>query len=411
MRSSEVNYNPERRELQVVSPRFTELDSIRGLAALWVFAYHVWQFGGSPAFNVSFAGHTWDLLLPMQHGPAGVDLFMVLSGFCLFWPLSSASPAPWNWKEYARRRAWRILPAYYGAIAYSILLPGTLVAFVRMLGWVAKPQLVPDLWQILTHLFFIHTLFRETWDGITGAFWSMGLEAQFYVVFPGLVWAWRRYGVWMIVGAAVASLVFRICVGQLMSGGDPITHFLVSITFLGRWMQFASGMAAALWLRFLLDRKAASVLSEGLVLCATGLFVSLMAFHSSVATKVFMPWRDMLLALGYGLLLTGVCLLPPAFKSVLLKGPLLWTGRISYSFFLTHQPTSWYLMELLRKKFGITGLSQVLVGYSLGLVVTLLFAACFYQLLERPFLGSAKRKRESFSMSPVGNLKRVESDL
>ena len=113
--------------------RFLELDSVRGLAALWVFAYHVWQFGGSPPLPVSFAGISFDLFAPIHHGPAGVDVFMVLSGFCLFWPLTR-NPSAFDWKQYAVKRARRILPAYYGAMAYAILVPVLLVFIVRLAG-------------------------------------------------------------------------------------------------------------------------------------------------------------------------------------------------------------------------------------------------------------------------------------
>ena len=105
--------------------RLGELEGVRALAALWVFGFHVWQFGGSPEWTVEWAGKTWDVFWFLKQGPSGVDLFMVLSGLCLFWPVvsSSESGVDWDWRLYFRRRAYRILPAYYAAIGYAILLP------------------------------------------------------------------------------------------------------------------------------------------------------------------------------------------------------------------------------------------------------------------------------------------------
>ncbi len=369
--------------------RFVELDSVRALAALWVFTYHVWQFGGSPTLPVSIGGFSFDLFAPIHHGPAGVDVFMVLSGFCLFWPLTK-NPAVFHWKDYAIKRARRILPAYYGAMAYAILAPILLVFTVRLAGWEANTQPIPSLRQIITHLFFIHTLFRDTWDGITGAFWSMGLEVQFYVVFPFLVWAWRRIGIRSIAYVALASLVFRIGVGLMLSDTDPTNLFLLSITFLGRWMQFAAGMAAALWVRHTLEASTGPSLSQWTFLAAVSALLELTGLLAPSISHGPVPLRDILLATGSAGLLASICTAPHWIKSPLLQGLLPFLGRISYSFFLIHQPTSWYAMEYFRKKMAFSGAPLVLLGYTLGLLVTTLCSTIFYVIFERPFLSHTK---------------------
>jgi peptidoglycan/LPS O-acetylase OafA/YrhL len=375
---------------QTTQFRFLELDSVRALAALWVFAYHVWQFGGSPLLPVSFAGLSFDLFAPVHHGPAGVDVFMVLSGFCLFWPLTKSQSA-FDWKAYAAKRARRILPAYYGAMAYAILLPVLLVFTVRLAGWQANSQPIPSLRQIVSHLFLIHTLFQDTWDGITGAFWSMGLEAQFYVAFPFLAWAWSRIGVRAIAYAALASLVFRIGVGLFPNEGSSINPFLLSITFLGRWMQFAAGMAAALWVRHTLDARRGISLTQWTCLTALSVLLGLTGLVAPAITQGPVPLRDILLATGSAGLLASLCTAPNRFKSPLLRGPLPSLGGISYSFFLIHQPTSFYAMEFFRKKLGFSGAPLVLLGLSAGLLITTICSAVFYSIFEKPFLSTAKK--------------------
>lgn len=372
--------------------RLVELDSIRGIAALWVYAYHVWQFSGSPAFPVSCRGFNFDALALtlVHHGPAGVDLFMVLSGFCLFWPLAWSPSKPWKWQEYAARRARRILPAYYAAIAYTILVPVALVFLVRQIGWQANMQPLPSLWQVVSHLTLTHTFFRETWDGITGAFWSMGLEAQFYATFPLLVFAWRRFQTTAILGTAVLSLLFRVGTGLWMKDGDSLNSFLVSITFLGRWMQFAAGMGAALWVSHVIKDKKRVAPAAWIGLCLSSLTLLYGGISGAFPSGSVVPWRDLCLAGGYGLLLCTLCTSPVWLKIVFTKGPLPELGRISYSFFLIHQPTSWYLMELFRKKWGYTGLSQLCFGYTVGTIVTLVISGVFFRVFEKPFLGPSK---------------------
>lgn len=311
---------------------------------------------------------------------------MVLSGFCLFWHIASSDSFKWNWKDYAIQRARRILPAYYAALAYTIALPVALVGFVRLLGWEANLQPIPDARQILTHALFIHTLFKDTWNGISGAFWSMGLEAQFYAVFPVVVWAWRKAGVKAIAAVCLISLLFRLYIGATMRSGDPIEHFLASITFIGRWIQFGAGMGAALMVRRLLDSSRPPNVLLGPTLILMGLACSGSAALDVVSENYLMPWRDALLALGYSTAIVGLCVTPKEMKFFFLSGPLLFLGRISYSFFLIHQPTAWYLMELLRKKFGMSGIPHLFLGYTLGLAVCLVVAWIFYSVFEKPFV-------------------------
>ena len=373
-----------------------------------MFAYHVWQFAGSPEWNLQLGPFFFNVLTPVHHGPSGVDLFMVLSGFCLFWHIASSERVKWNWKDYAIQRARRILPAYYGAIAYTIALPIALVGFVRILGWEANPQPIPSVRQILTHVLLIHTLFKDTWDGISGAFWSMGLEAQFYAVFPAVVWAWRKAGVKAIAAVCLISLIFRLYIGTTMRSGDPIEHFLASITFIGRWIQFGAGMGAALMVRRLLERSRPQGILLGPTLIFLGLACSASAALDAISGNHLMPWRDALLALGYSTAIVGLCVTPKRLKLVFLSGPLLILGRISYSFFLIHQPTSWYLMELIRKKFGVNGVPHVLLGYTLGLAVCLVGAWIFYSVFEKPFIkrrnDEKARPSDRMELTPAGRM-------
>jgi peptidoglycan/LPS O-acetylase OafA/YrhL len=382
--------------------RFAELDSVRALAAIWVFAYHVWQFADSPELLVTWAGRSVDLFGIVKHGPAGVDVFMVLSGFCLFWPLTNPQNA-FEWRSYAIKRARRILPAYYGAIAYAILLPVLLVFAVRLAGWQANFQPVPSFRQVAFHLLFIHTLFTDTWNGITGAFWSMGLEAQFYAVFPFLAFGWKRLGVRIIAYAALASIVFRICIGLSQPDAASIESFLFSITFLGRWMQFAAGMAAALWVRRQNDGqergRALPPLLWGKIMSSSAALELAGLLAPSFIKEGPVPLRDILLATGSAGLLAGLCTAPPKFKALFLKGPLPHLGRISYSFFLIHQPTAWYAMEFFRKKLGVSGEIQALMGFTAGFLICTVCALLFYRLFERPFLITTTAPREKTTVA------------
>src|SRR3954470_9567348 len=97
-------------------PRLAGLDGVRGLAALFVVVHHVFlrAFPGYPVDRAPFwAG--W-----LIYGRFAVVVFIVLSGFSL-----ALLPARRGWRldgisRFARRRALRILPAYYAALAFSL---------------------------------------------------------------------------------------------------------------------------------------------------------------------------------------------------------------------------------------------------------------------------------------------------
>src|SRR2546430_10448002 len=96
--------------------RIAGLDGVRGLAALYVVVNHIFEraFPGYPADHAPF----W--AAGFIYGRFAVVVFIVLSGLSL-----TLAPARHGWRldgiaRFARRRAWRILPPYSAALAFSL---------------------------------------------------------------------------------------------------------------------------------------------------------------------------------------------------------------------------------------------------------------------------------------------------
>ena len=96
------------------------VDGLRGLAALSVFVVHVWLYGGSayPTRETALDKAVFELRLALV-------LFFVLSGYLLWRHFARATFEGGRrvdlW-QYVKRRAARIVPAYWAAMAGAVLL-------------------------------------------------------------------------------------------------------------------------------------------------------------------------------------------------------------------------------------------------------------------------------------------------
>jgi peptidoglycan/LPS O-acetylase OafA/YrhL len=366
--------------------RITAIDGLRALAMLMVYTYHVWQFSGSPALHAWM--HSLSIGAVIGQFSAGVDLFMVLSGFCLFYPIAKTPGATldsWSANAYFKRRIRRIVPPYYAAIGYATILPLFLVIVWRILGQPAKWQTPPDLWQYLTHAFFIHTLFLGTWDGIQGVFWSLGLEAQFYLVFPLVVFGYRRFGIRVAWAMIALSVLYRVGVSALVHNSDWHVSFLFSITFLGRWMQFAAGMLAARTVvgRVTDRRLISSTAATFLFLAAVTIYT--VAVLDPVQRVGILPLRDLLLAAAFAIAIVTLCAGRTPIRAAFECRPVAWLGLISYSVFLIHQNTIYYVGEAFRR-VHIGDAARFALFMTLGFALILGVSGLFFRLFEAPFL-------------------------
>lgn len=181
------------------------LDGIRAVAALWVLLGHCHLF----AFGWQRSGTPWglplDLLLYMH---LGVDIFLVLSGFCLALPIvRHGNGVSLRLGDYFLARAWRIVPPYLATL-FLILLVN---AFVPLAGWgrhaAGLTRTIPAP-VLLSNLFLLQDIFPAT-NIVNGPFWSIAVEWHLYVVFPLLMRVLRRRGpaVLFAVGTAAAAVL------------------------------------------------------------------------------------------------------------------------------------------------------------------------------------------------------------
>ena len=359
-----------------------EVDALRGIAILLVFFYHCDTVlrpnahGGGPLFAFVRAGHT------------GVSLFFVLSGFLLAMPFLAEAEGGRHVRrrEYALRRAMRILPMYY-------------LALLVALCWSQPIAQWASSWPFLVFLNPLAGQFA-LWPFSIG-WWSLATEVQFYVLLPLLpLLACTAPRAALALGTyAVVYGLFVI--GILNPPNVQLTVYLHHNVF-GRAPLFLSGIGAAwLW-----RRKGAALRSR---LATTGWMARggadallLLAFGGLSVLLQWVSWLGFWQAenrpnhvwhVAEGILWATVLLLllaAPLRSKRLIVNPIVgWIGLVSYSLFLIHVPAVTITLHALRARYPghfTTWNFETLAACGTLLVACLLLATLTYWAVERPFL-------------------------
>jgi peptidoglycan/LPS O-acetylase OafA/YrhL len=358
-------------------PRLLFLDGLRGLAALYVVLHHAY-------FSVAWNGggvSPWLLHLTqwMAHGTFAVDLFIVLSGFCLMLPLLGAPDRQLagGILGFVRRRARRILPPYYAAIALCLLTIYLVPPLQHRSGdlWDhSLPAFTPAV--LLSHLLLVHNFSIHWIWRIDSPAWSIATEWQIYFVFAlVLVPTWRRFG---IVTAVALAFVIGNVVEAMMPASNEACFYFTGL--------FGLGMGAAALYHS--PNKARWVPWNA---AAAG-----MAAVIGLAMFVFPTWThrpkiEVDLAVGFTSAVALVALARSTLSArrlpiiVLLESrPAVTLGRFSYSLYLIHFPLlAWSHLWLRRFNFP----PDIDLACMLLISVPLAVAASygFYLLFEWPF--------------------------
>ena len=173
------------------------LDGFRALGVLLVMIFHFWQQSWF-TFSFTVFGYRVDFTNIVVNGSFGVDVLFILSGFCLYYPLAMHPERRLHVGNYVYKRAVRILPSYFLCVivcaAYQIGRLDAATLHRQFIGNMTLTQMMtPDL----------------AYNRINGVLWSIAIEAQFYVLFPLLVKAFRRHPYGVMLAAFLVGEGYR----------------------------------------------------------------------------------------------------------------------------------------------------------------------------------------------------------
>ena len=336
------------------SNRIQWLDALRGLAITLVILFH---------FTVRFGrkyGADWihsGPLFEVKFGWVGVYLFFMISGFIIYLTIQKKN----GLTDFLIARLSRLMPPYWTAILLILLLEPLHAELYHLAN---RNQVTESVLNML----MIPDLFKVRY--LDGAFWSLFVEVKFYILF-GLLWKWvnlknhRNYFLSFLVLISLSlfeSLTHRIPFGENFS------------YFLFFWL----GIAACKVSTERLSYGSYAILTGITALCSLGFYrdgaelviaIPLFSFLFVGAERFF--FRQPL-------------------RAVALLSPLIFLGRISYSYYLIHQPVGYLLLGAL----GILSLN-----YNAAAVLAFLFCTGaawagfrFIEQLDKPISGYLKSK-------------------
>jgi peptidoglycan/LPS O-acetylase OafA/YrhL len=359
-----------------------DVEGLRALAVALVVLYHA----GLPVLTGGFVG---------------VDVFFVLSGFLITGLLlrERLDSGRTSFRQFYARRIRRILPAA------TLVLILTVVASYGLLGFVRGDAVARDgQW---TSVFAANLRFgikNTQYENLLTKpsplqhYWSLGVEEQFYLVWPivfavvaGLGQAAHVRG--RLIGALVALTVASFAWSIIQTDADAVWGFFSPLT--RAWELGAGALLAVLGPSLTraatqIQPRFASALSWGgiaAIVASAAVFSSETPFPGAAAA---VPVFATVAVVAGGSLAPGA-----GAERLLAVRPVQWLGRRSYSMYLWH----WPLLTIAAQRYARTMPWPLVVGL---VVATIVLAALTFRFLENPVRSSSRLRAHAGVTLAIG---------
>lgn len=323
------------------------IDGLRAVAALAV----VFEHGVTRGFFVGGNAHEAWRYMPGR----GVELFFVISGFCLAYPflarVRSGVPARLDYMKFLADRLTRIAPPYYVVLCILGLMSLTPLGFP---GDALRSPVAPSL---AASTFARDVIFSTSGHQVfNDAFWTLGIEMHWYLVCPLLILLYLH-----------ASRLFVALMPLLYWAYFLPPAGLPSVLEVGTLPCFMLGIFAA-----------DVCLSENPVRRFAWVAIPILAgVIATIDATSINPADPLWHLLAFFLVVAGST---NPLRPLLSLRPLVVTGLASYSIYLVHLPVVW-------------GLQKQGLGVGIPVAAGIAAGFAFWWFVERRFLEPAVRGR------------------
>jgi peptidoglycan/LPS O-acetylase OafA/YrhL len=388
--------------MQASNPRFPLFDSLRAMAALGVFIFHL-----PVVARMSFDNPVRPYLLVLN---VGIAVFFLISGFLLYRPFAQARYAGEKAPAtvlYAERRVLRIVPAYWVALVLVVLLLGKAGESPA-----ASAVFTPE--GVLRYFGFLQIYDSDTLLGGISAAWTLCVEVTFYAMLP--LWAMLLHRVpcrstsgflrTELLGLAGLFVIGVTWTAVAAPSNEDAAAAFSNVTLIEPWLyvlpafldHFALGMAIAVLSVVLADRaqqpRAVGVIDRApwlpwlVAALAFVLIANLEKVTSDSWTLRTVGTHVLQGVFAFALLLPAVFGDPDRglVRKLLANRILLWVGLVSYGLYLWHVAVNVKLVE-----WGVLDALGSLGYIAAALCVSLLAAAGSFYGVERHALRLGRR--------------------
>ncbi|WP_345828161.1 acyltransferase [Erwinia sp. HDF1-3R] len=372
----------------------TELEGLRGIASLWVLVGHI-----------SLLIHCHITLISSPG--IGVDLFILLSGYLMAKNyVERQQKEPWQSattiKKFWIRRFFRIAPLYYLLLIVALIygpwfgeMRDTIAQFYSATATESSRYSDQSLANILTHFSFLFGLLPAYGFNTVLPDWSIGLEMQFYALFPFIMLVVLRFG----YAASLIGIMALCCVGRYLLA-DYYEAFVMPSMILIKLNMFLSGMLLAEAVR----RKALLYVAFALLGPVASVVIGLQAIKLQVIMEVLMIVGMAAILWQYAPdgLMARLIALP---RRLLNNRLSTWLGDVSFSVYLLHLLIVIPAIALMLSHTSLGNKSDIVRFATICAIcipITYALASLLYKFVEKPGILLGKKVLAPRPVEQVG---------
>lgn len=365
-------------------PHISELDGLRGLAAMGTIVYHYLR---GPERDLA-AVRVFNAIL--RASPVALDIFFILSGFLIGGILLRTKESPNYYKTFYLRRMHRIWPIYYLWIGLYFAL-----YFVAQ-GWGIKPGPYSTAVTFATFLLLIQNFFSPIVEStyIVAPTWTLAVEEQFYLLTPFCVrWLSKRRLTQLLVAVLGLAALTRGFLYHFIGHGGAWGDLAVELFTPCRADALAIGvLVAIIWStpehREWVCKRARIIPWGMLVFTALGTTMIYLTNYKVPGTYIFNAmFERTVMELSCLSLFLYVLTSPKSRTCDFLRSSMMRElGKLSYCLYLIHWGVLWFLARyVVHTKFGDNPWLDLGMGVA-GLAISFAIAKLSWRFVESPLI-------------------------
>jgi len=347
-----------------VKKRYTELDALRGIAALIVVFFHyTFELEESP--------------FVFRFGITGVDLFFIISGFVILFSLKNIT----NYKQFVANRLSRLYPTYWACVIFTFSMMVAYAIYRDYYAGISIKQFLINL-TMFQYYFKVHDL--------DGPYWSLIIEMVFYIIM-GTLFHFRQlkhidviFLTLSILTALSTHLAFENAWVQRVFYKIPVLQFLPLFH------------AGTIFYRIIAENKS---VAKDYILIALCFIIQVIMYYYAGRSRFFVNIYEytFMLTIYFALFILFV----NGKLEFIVSKPTLFLGKISYALYLTHQKLSLgfilpYLLRELNFNFWVACI--IAFACSIGVASAITYA------IEIPY--SKKMRNQLYSLFKINTDRR-----